>query len=63
MTSGEVVLKCGLNVRVGCQDRIFLNSAADETLAYWESRYLVCKGSQLPQSCKKIICSIVEMLF
>ena len=38
MASAEVALVCGLKVRVGCQDRLCVNSDADETLAKWDSR-------------------------
>ena len=31
--SVEIALVCGLKVRVGCQDRLCVNSDADETLA------------------------------
>ena len=40
MASVEIALVCGLKVWVGCQDRLCVNSDADETLAYWESRYV-----------------------
>ena len=33
MASVEIALVCGLKVRVGCQDRLRVNSDADETLA------------------------------
>ena len=33
MASTEIVLVCGLKVRVGCQNRLWVNSDADETLA------------------------------
>ena len=33
MASTEIALVCGLNVWVGCQDKLFVNSYADETLA------------------------------
>ena len=33
MASVEIALVCGLKVRVGCQDRLCVNSDADETLA------------------------------
>ena len=33
MTSVEIALVCGLKIRVGCQDRLCVNSNADETLA------------------------------
>ena len=29
----EIALVCGLKVRVGCQDRLCMNSHADKTLA------------------------------
>ena len=32
MASVEIALVCGLKVRVGCQDRLCVNSDADETL-------------------------------
>ena len=38
MASAEFALVCGLKVRVGCQDRLCMNSDADETLAKWDSR-------------------------
>ena len=40
MASAEIALVRGLKVRVGCQDRLCVNSHADETLAEWESRYV-----------------------
>ena len=33
MASVEIALVCGLKVRVGCQDRLRVNSEADEILA------------------------------
>ena len=33
MASAEIAHVCGLKVRVGCQDKLFVNSDADETLA------------------------------
>ena len=33
MVSAEIALVCGLKVRVGCQNRVCMNSDADETLA------------------------------
>ena len=33
MASAEIALVCGLKVRVGCEDKLWLNSDADETLA------------------------------
>ena len=33
MASAETALVCGLKVQVGCQDRLCVNSDADETLA------------------------------
>ena len=33
MESAENALVCGLKVPVGCQDRFYVNSDADETLA------------------------------
>ena len=33
MTSAEIALVCGLTVQVGCQDRLYVNLGADETLA------------------------------
>ena len=32
MASAEIALVCGVKVRVGCQDRLFVNLHADETL-------------------------------
>ena len=40
MASAEIALICGLKVRVGCQERLCVNSDADEALAEWESRYV-----------------------
>ena len=31
--SADIALVCGLNFQVGCQDRLRVNSAADEALA------------------------------
>ena len=33
MASVEIAHVCGLKVQVGCQDRLCVNSDADETLA------------------------------
>ena len=33
MASAEIALMCGLKVRVGCQDRLCVNSVDNETLA------------------------------
>ena len=33
MASAEIALVCGLKARVGCQDKLCVNSDADETLA------------------------------
>ena len=33
MVSADIVLVCVLNVQVGCQDRLRVNSDADEALA------------------------------
>ena len=33
MASVEIAFVCGLEVRVGCQNRLCVNSDADETLA------------------------------
>ena len=38
MASAEIVLVCGLNVLMGCQYRLCVNSDADETQAKWDSR-------------------------
>ena len=38
MASADIALVCGLNYQVGCQDRLRVNSDADETLAQWGSR-------------------------
>ena len=32
MESAEIALVCSLKVRVGCQDKLCVNSDADETL-------------------------------
>ena len=33
MASADIALVCGLNFQVGCQDRLRVNSDADEALA------------------------------
>ena len=33
MASAEIALVCGLKVRVGCQDKLCVNSEVDKTLA------------------------------
>ena len=38
MASAEIALVCGLKVWVGCEDRLCVNSDADEKLMQWESR-------------------------
>ena len=40
MASAEIAFVCGLKVRVGHHDRLYKNSDADETLTYWERRYV-----------------------
>ena len=32
MTDANIALVCGMNFQVGCQDRLRVNSDADETL-------------------------------
>ena len=39
MASAEIALVCGLKVWVSYQDRLCVDSEADETRAEWESRY------------------------
>ena len=51
MESAKIALVCGLKVRVGCQDKLCVNSDADDTLAKWESRYV---GERLPHTREKI---------
>ena len=55
MASANFSLMCGLKVRMGCQDRLCINSDADETIAKWESRYV---SEVLPQSCRKFMLEI-----
>ena len=50
MASAEIALVCGLKIWVGCQDRLCVNSDADEALALWESIYV---REVLPHSCEK----------
>ena len=50
MANAEIALVCGLKVRVGYQDRLCVNSDADETLAEWENRY---RREVLPHSSEK----------
>ena len=33
MASAEIALVCGLKVRMGCQDKLWVNSDTDEALA------------------------------
>ena len=40
MASAEIALVCGLKVRVGSQESLYVNLDADKTLAEWESRYV-----------------------
>ena len=40
MASAEITLECGLKIRVGCKDRLCVNSDIDATLALWESGYV-----------------------
>ena len=58
MASAEFALVCGLKVRVGCQDRLCVNSDADETLAKWNSRYVrKCKLTVV----KKVLLNCILM--
>ena len=50
MASAEIALVFDLKVGVGCQDRLCMNSYAEETQAKWESRYV---REVLPHSWKK----------
>ena len=34
MVSAEIALECGLKVPMGCNDRLCMNSEADDTLVY-----------------------------
>ena len=52
MARAEIALVCGLKVRVGCQDRLWVISDADETLAKSETRYV---SEVLPHNCEKFI--------
>ena len=54
MASAKIALVCGLMVRVCCQDRLCVNSDADETLAKWESIYV---REVRPHSCERSLCS------
>ena len=40
MASAKVALVCDLKVWMGCQDRLCVNSDADERLAQRDSRYV-----------------------
>ena len=55
MASAEIALVCGLKVLMGCQDRLCVNSDADETQALWETRYA---SEMLPHSCGKFVLKI-----
>ena len=33
MASAEIALACGLKIWVGCQDKLYVNSDADEALS------------------------------
>ena len=50
MASAQTALVFDLKVRVGCHDRICVNSDADETLAKWESSYV---SEVIHHSCRK----------
>ena len=50
MASTETALVFDLKVRVGCHDRLCVNSDADETLAKWESSYV---SEVIHHSCRK----------
>ena len=51
MASVEIALVCGLKVRVGCQDRLCVNSDADETLALMGKQ--ICEGKCYLTTVKK----------
>ena len=40
MACAEIALVWGLKVRVGCQDKLCVNSDVEETLAQWENIYV-----------------------
>ena len=58
MASAETALVCGLKVHVGCQDRLCVNSGADETLAHSESRYV---SEALPHSSENFLKYLIEL--
>ena len=39
MASAEIAIVCGLKARVGCQNKLCMNSDADETLAQGSATY------------------------
>ena len=49
MASAEFALVCGLKVRLGCQNRLCVNSDADETSLIGKQ---ICE-KVLPHSCEK----------
>ena len=50
MASAETALVFDLKVRIGCHDRLCVNSDADETLAKWETSYV---SEVIRHSCRK----------
>ena len=50
MASAETALVFDLKVRMGCHDKLCVNSDADETLAKWESGYV---SEVIHYSCRK----------
>ena len=52
MASAELALVCGLKVRVGCQDKLCVNSDADEALADGKADNL---SDVLPHSYEKFM--------
>ena len=63
MASAEIAFVYGLKVRVGYQDRLCVNSDADETLVQWESRYVQkCYLTVVKKSLKFQICYVTSEL-
>ena len=46
MASADISLVCGLNFQVVYQDRLRINSDADDALAQWDSRIVWDASSQ-----------------
>ena len=63
MASAKIAIVCGLKARVGCQNKLYMNSDADETLAQGSATYGPPGHFTGPQSCNHSLSSGLQSFF